>query len=127
MVQKKYERAVLVLKYDNYGLMEKIERFINDINLRALGSIINESPSVALLNTYKFSEQDHKNEDIDFISGFEIIDSNQRLYLLEGISDLAMKELETYIQKDFENNQNTKYLKNNKILYKDRLYREFEL
>jgi len=56
--------------------MEKIERFINDINLRALGSIINESPSVALLNTYKFSEQDHKNEDIDFISGFEIIDSN---------------------------------------------------
>jgi len=87
----------LIFKYDNSDLVKIIENFIRDTNLRALGSIVNETPSITLLNTYKFSQDDHKNENIDFISGFEIIDNSQRIYLLEGLTDLAMKELENHI------------------------------
>ena len=45
---------------------------------------------VRSLNTHVFSEKELENKELDFIGGFEIIDSFWRMFCLEGVSYKAM-------------------------------------
>lgn len=41
--------------------------------------------SVRYLNTKDFSEEERKNRKLDFISGVEMMDSENRIYIFEGL------------------------------------------
>jgi hypothetical protein len=46
------------------------------------------------LSSYVLSNQERNNKQLDFIGGFEIMDNEFRVFILEGISHLGIKELE---------------------------------
>ena len=52
-----------------------------------------------MLTTYIFTEEDKQNSLLDFIGGIEIIDSNGRIFCIEGISNKAMKRFIFFINK----------------------------
>ena len=64
---------------------------MNEINLKNLN--IKEG-GLRALTTYSLSEKEEKDENLDFVSGFEIIDSEFRMFFFEGLSDKAMKMFE---------------------------------
>lgn len=41
--------------------------------------------NVRYLNTKDFTEEERKNRKLDFIGGFELIDSEMRMYIVEGL------------------------------------------
>lgn len=49
---------------------------------------------VRALSTYSLSESEKANKNLDFIGGFEIMDDEFRLFVLEGIKSSGMKQLE---------------------------------
>ena len=42
--------------------------------------------NVRYLNTKEFSEEERKNRRLDVITGFELIDSECRIFILEGLA-----------------------------------------
>ena len=46
------------------------------------------------LSSYVLSSSERSNKTLDFIGGFEIMDNDFRVFVLEGISHLGIKELE---------------------------------
>lgn len=45
-----------------------------------------EDQGLRSLTTYQFNEEEKKNRLLNFIGGFEIIDNEFRLFVVEGIS-----------------------------------------
>jgi len=41
--------------------------------------------NVRYLNTKEFSEEEKKNRKLDIIGGFELMDSEMRIYVIEGL------------------------------------------
>jgi hypothetical protein len=41
--------------------------------------------NVRYLNTKEFSEEERKNRRLDFVGGFSLMDSEMRMYIVEGL------------------------------------------
>jgi hypothetical protein len=41
--------------------------------------------NVRYLNTKEFSEEEKRNRKLDILSGFELIDNDYRIYIIEGL------------------------------------------
>lgn len=41
--------------------------------------------NVRYLNTKEFSEEERKNRKLDFVGGFSLMDSEMRMYIIEGL------------------------------------------
>jgi hypothetical protein len=78
-----YERAVYLMPYKSSELLNKIYRSIERINLDGVGET--ESNNVRVLNTKQLSDEERSNRKLDIIGGFEFIDSEFRIVVLEGL------------------------------------------
>lgn len=87
--QEIYERAIYIFPYKSKEMVVNLQETINQINLEGLN--IKEGGERAL-TTYVLSEEEKSNRKKDFISGFEILDDEFRMFILEGLSDKAMKK-----------------------------------
>lgn len=61
-------------------MVKQIEQSFENINMLGLGV-----ENVRYLNTKEFSEEEKKNRRLDIIGGFELMDSEMRIYVLEGL------------------------------------------
>jgi len=77
------------------------------------------------MSTYQMSEEQKRDQTIDYISGFEIIDDQRRLFVLEGLTHSGMTQMELIIKKDKFNDHLYKYIMNRDITFRERLYTEF--
>ena len=84
-----YERAIYIAPYKSKELVVNLQEIINQINLEGLN--IKEG-GVQALATHALSEEEKTNRNYDYISGFEIIDNEFRMFVLEGLSDRGMKK-----------------------------------
>ena len=57
------------------------------------------------------------NRYLDVLTGFTLIDNDKRMYVFEGLSDGAMKEIEKYLPIDKPNSEKLTILKNKSILF----------
>ena len=116
---------------------------MNEVNLKNLN--IKEG-GLRALTTYSLSESEKKNENLDFVSGFEIIDSEFRMFFFEGLSDKAMKmfkfillilsrlnfyfnlfSFDEKIPRTQANSETFKIMKNFEIKFKERIYTDFNV
>lgn len=74
-----YERAILIIPYKAPETVSQIEASFEKINLLCLGL-----ENSRYLNTRELSEEERKSRKIDFLSGFELMDSDFRIYIFEG-------------------------------------------
>ena len=85
--EKNLERFIYYTTYNDINFMEKIIPLFEEINQKAFNL-----RSAKEIYTYGLSEEERNNNEIDYISGFQIIDKISRLTILEGISGKAMQK-----------------------------------
>ena len=93
-----YERAIYIVPYKSKEFVVTLQEMINQINLEGLN--IKEG-GLRSLATYALSEDEKTNKKCDYVSGFEIIDDEYRMFFLEGLSEKAMKKYLKTIKKIF--------------------------
>lgn len=75
-----YERAILIVPYRAPDTVKQIEAAFENINMAGLGV-----DNVRYLNTKEFSEEEKKNRKLDVLGGFELMDQEMRIYVIEGL------------------------------------------
>lgn len=75
-----FERMVIMIPYKSPDMVKRIEQTFETVNLKGL-----DLPNVRYLSTKEFSEDERKNRKLDFMGGFCLMDSETRMYILEGL------------------------------------------
>lgn len=120
--EKNLERFIYYTTYNDINFMEKIRPLFEEINQKAFNL---RSPKE--IYTYALSEEEKNNNEIDYISGFQIIDNISRLTIIEGITGKAMKKIKETFPKAQMNNKSYMIFSDSKILFNKRLYSIFDI
>jgi hypothetical protein len=83
--------------------------------------------SVKEIYTRTLSQEELDDNNIDYISGFQVIDHNLRITILEGITGKAMSLIKQKLPKLELNTDKKKIFSNSKILFNKRIYSNFNL
>jgi hypothetical protein len=75
-----FERMIIIIPYKAPETVTQIEKSFERINMVGLGLDNNR-----YLNTKEFTEEERKNRRLDFIGGIELMDSENRIYIFEGL------------------------------------------
>ena len=119
---KNLERFIYVSTYDDGVLMSILKKLFEEINQKAFNL-----ESVKEIYTREITESERDNNEIDYISGFQLIDNNLRITILEGISGLAMQKIKEKLPRTQLNSEKFKIFCDSNILYDQRLYAIFGL
>ena len=116
------ERFIYVTNYLDSNFMQNLKQLFEEINQTAFNL-----KSVKEIYTKGLTEEERDNNEIDYISGFQLIDKNMRITILEGITGKAMKKIKEAIPKTQMNNKNYMVFADSGVLFNKRLYSKFDL
>ena len=116
------ERFIYVTNYLDSNFMQNLKQLFEEINQTAFNL-----KSVKEIYTKGLTEEERDNNEIDYISGFQLIDKNIRITILEGITGKAMKKVKEAIPKTQMNNKNYMVFADSGVLFNKRLYSKFDL
>ena len=116
------ERFIYITDYNDGDLMFSLKKLFEEINQKAFSLL-----STKEIYTRNLTESERDNNEIDYISGFQLIDKTYRITILEGITGLGMKIVKETLPKTNLNNKNLKIFSNSKILFNKRIYSKFNL
>ena len=120
--EKNLERFIYYTTYNDINFMEKLRTLFEEINQKAFNL---QSPKE--IYTHGLSEEERDNNEIDYISGFQLIDKESRLTIIEGITGKAMKKIKEAFPKTQMNNKTYMVFSDSNILFNKRLYSIFDL
>eukprot|EP00794_Sanderia_malayensis_P005993 gene5993-6689_t len=89
-----FSRLIYIFDYDNTQFLKTLQSEVTSINAKSLQ--LNDLPKhvmEAALSTYKLNELEQKSKTLDIITGFQIIDGNYHIFVLEGLRDQGIKTL----------------------------------
>ncbi len=75
-----FERLIILVPYKSPEVVKHIEATFEKINLTGL-----KLENSRYLNTKELSAEERADRTIDFLGGFEIMDSEFRMFIIEGI------------------------------------------
>ncbi|CAF0826393.1 unnamed protein product [Rotaria sordida] len=116
-----FTRIVFVFSYDNTKFLISLETCIRTINAKALG--FDKHPAhiqVAALSTYKLTEAQQTNDNLNIITGFHLFDDEQHLFILEGRKEEVIDVL--YKQLPKPQGKNVEILYDSSVHFNERLY-----
>ena len=116
------ERFIYVTNYLDSNFMQTLKLLFEEINQTAFNL-----KSVKEIYTKGLTEEERDNNEIDYISGFQLIDKNIRITILEGITGKAMKKIKEGLPKTQMNNKNYMIFADSTVLFNKRLYSKFDL
>lgn len=119
---KNIERYIYITKYSDINSVKIINQLFQDIN----SSAFNLTSKNDIISKVLTNEEQNNNE-IDYISGFQIIDSKIRLTVIEGITNKSMLEIKKALPKAQMNNDVIKIFSDCSILFNQRIYSKFNL
>ena len=108
----------------NYLSDTAVEASFERINLAGLNL-----ENSRYLNTKELSEEERNNRQLDFIGGFEIMDSEFRMFIIEGIGGKGrgMDQFYRANERERPNDKKYKMLYNPLVRYKNRMYLDFNV
>ncbi|KAE9349613.1 hypothetical protein PF008_g6818 [Phytophthora fragariae] len=119
----KFSRMVVIIPYKDKVTLGEITKAMTTVNLKAL-------PGVPI-RSYQMTEaekMDCEGGILDVITGTQIIDSQFRMIILEGLADKGMKYLHEELQRKGPNDpQGYRMFSNDELRFSRRLYTVFEI
>ena len=116
------ERYIYISTYTDVALMSNLKKLFEEINQKAFNF-----SSVREIYTYNLAEEEKDNNEIDYISGFQVTDRNIRITILEGITGKGMQKVKEILLKEKLNDEKVKILSNSSVLFDKRIYSKFDL
>ena len=116
------ERFIYITTYYDGNVMKALKELFEDINKNAFNL-----KSVKEIYTRGLSEEERDNNEIDYISGFQIIDKVLRITILEGITGKAIKKVKEKLPKLQMNSKTIMLFSDSKVLFNKRIYSKFDL
>ena len=116
------ERFIYITSYLDSNFMKIIKQLFEEINQQAF-----KLRSVKEIYTRGLTEEERDNNEIDYISGFQIIDKTIRITIIEGITGMAMKKVKEMLPKNQMNTKNLMVFADSTVLFNKRLYSKFDL
>ena len=120
--EKNLERFIHITNYKDHESIRILKELFETINKQAF-----DLKSTKETYTRDLTNVEKEDNNLDYISGFQLIDTNTRITIIEGISDKAMKMVKEKLPKNSLNTNTKKIFSNSKFLYDTRLYNEFNL
>ena len=116
------ERFIYITSYTDSNFMKILKQLFEEINQSAF-----KLRSVKEIYTRDLTEEERDNNEIDYISGFQLIDKTIRITILEGITGMAMKKIKETLPKTQTNSKNLMIFADSKVLFNKRIYSKFDL
>ena len=116
------ERFIYVTTYYDSSAMQKIKELFEEINQQAF-----QLRSVKEIYTRNLSDEERDNNEIDYISGVQLLDKNIRITLIEGITEKAMAKIKEKLPKYQMNNNTFMVFSDKNVLFNKRIYSKFDL
>ena len=120
--EKNLERFIYVTTYNDSDAMKRIKELFEEINQPAFNL-----QSVREIYTRNLTDDERDNNEIDYISGCQIIDKEQRITIIEGITGKAMDIVKAKLPKYQMNTSTFKVFADKHILFNKRIYSKFDL
>ncbi len=120
--EKILERFIYITTYRDSDFLEKIKTLFEEINQKAFNLA---SPKE--IYTQELTEEEKQNTDIDYISGFQILDNKKRITIIEGISGKGLQKVKDTLPKNQMNNETKMIFADSNILFDKRIYSKFDL
>ena len=120
--EKIFERFIYITNYYDSDFLAKIKLLFEEINQKAFNL---SSPKE--INTHSLSEEERQNNDIDYISGFQLLDNQRRITIIEGIAGKAMQKIKDAFPRTQMNNETKMIFADSNILYDKKIYSKFDL
>jgi len=119
---KNIERFIYLTNYSDINSVKTINQLFQDIN----SSAFNLTSKNDIISK-ELTEEEQDNNEIDYISGIQIMDHELRLTIIEGITDKAMIKVKSSFPKKQMNEHNHMIFSDCSILFDKRLYSKFNL
>ena len=119
-----FERIIIILPYHAPESVKIIEQSFELINMQNL-----KIENTTYLNTKELSAEERADRSLDYLGGFEIIDSEFRLFVIEGLGGMnhAMHAFYKANERARPNDKRFKMLYNPTVRFKNRLYQDFNV
>ena len=117
-----FERMIIIVPYKSPDTVKAIEAHYERINLAGLNL-----ENARYLNTKELTEEEREDRTLEFLGGFEIMDSEFRMFILEGIGGpgRSMDQFYKANERQRPNDKKYKMLYNPDVRYKNRMYLDF--
>ena len=119
---KNIERYIYISSYSDVDLMSKLKHLFEEVNQNAFNL-----ESEREIYSYNLTNQEQDNNNLDYISGFQITDKSIRITILEGVTGKGIKRAKEILPKKQMNDSNIKILTNSSVLFDTRIYSKFNL
>ncbi|XP_070557636.1 uncharacterized protein [Ptychodera flava] len=89
-----FARIIYIFEYNNTKFLNQIQSLVTEINAKALS--LDSMPKhviEAALSTYKLSEEQQRSRNLDIVTGFQVMDGEMHIFVLEGLRDEAIKKI----------------------------------
>ena len=116
------ERFIYITTYSDVITLQKLKQLFEEINQSAFNL---RSPKEIYIR--ELTEEERNNNEIDYISGFQILDKKIRITIIEGITGKGMKIVKETLPRYQMNNNNFKIFSDSNILFNKRIYSKFDL
>ena len=120
--EKIFERFIYITTYYDSDFLEKIKLLFEEINQKAFNL---SSPKE--INTHSLSEEERQSNDIDYISGFQLLDNQKRITIIEGLAGKGMQKIKDAFPRTQMNNEAKMIFSDSNILFDKRIYSKFDL
>lgn len=119
---KNIERFIYVTTYNDIETMKTLKELFESINKEAFNL-----KSIKEVYTKTLTPEEEEDNNIDYISGFQLLDTNIRITIIEGITGKAMKIVKERLPKLNLNSSSNKVYSDSRILFDTRIYSKFNL
>jgi hypothetical protein len=119
-----FTRMVFVFRYRDNESLRNINAAIAKVNKAALPDIQGSLQSYAFTDSEKASAKDAQ---LDVVTGFTIIDNDQRIIVIEGLAgpNQGMQSIWMDLKRTKANDKDYKLLCNPEVLFPDRIYTDY--
>ncbi|XP_022081512.1 uncharacterized protein LOC110974284 [Acanthaster planci] len=124
-----FARIVYIFEYKDAAFLHRLLKLVTKINATALN--LDKMPEhiiEAALSTYKLSEAQQESRLLDIVTGFQVMDGEKHIFVLEGLREKAINLIwETLPRPKAKENVTFQALYNSNMMFSERRYASLDV